>query len=134
VGAFVVSLIAGIWMLAMGGMMGWGTMGGYGWAGNMMDDGGPGNASNYDWMWQHHRMMHGYWGGGMWSWIGVGSGIAVLIGAIALYSRPSTARAWGIVIVVASAVDLVAGAGGFLAAVLSVVGGVLAITWNPRAT
>ncbi len=131
VAAFVLSLIAGLWMLAMGSMMGWGYMG-YGWGGHMAGNGGAANPSAYAWMWQHHRMMHGYWGGGAWSWIGVVAAVLVLIGAFAMYSRPAVARSWGVVILVASAVDLLAGAGGFLAGVLGIIGGVLAITWTPQ--
>ncbi len=114
VAAFVVSLIAGLWMLAMGGMMGWGYMGGYGW------------------MWRHHGMMHGYGGGAMWSWIGIVAGIVVITGAVVLYAVPSAARFWGVVIIVASAIDLLAGMGGFLAGSLGIVGGILAVTWQPQ--
>ncbi len=133
VAAFVISLVAGLWMLAMGGMMGWGYMGGPGWGGHMMHGGDHGNAGPYGWMWQHHRMMHGYGGGALWSWIGIAAGIVVLIGAVALYSRPASARGWGIAILVVSAVALLTGAGGLLAGVLGIIGGVLAITWKPQA-
>ncbi len=121
VAAFVVSLIAGLWMTAVGGMMGWG--------GQMMRGPGQGGNGSYEWMWQHHRMMHAY-AGGPWSWIGIAAGIVVLIGAVALYSRPSTAKAWGIVILAASVADLLAGAGGLLAGILGMVGGILAMTWQ----
>jgi hypothetical protein len=77
-------------------------------------------------------MMYTYGGGGLWSWIGIISGIAVLIGAIVVYSRPALAQRWGYVILVVSCVDLLAGSGGFFAAILGVIGGILAITWEPR--
>jgi hypothetical protein len=124
VAAFVVSLIAGLWMLAAGGMMGWGYMGGYGWGGHMGENYG-------DWMWKHHQMMHGYGGDAWWSWVGFACGIVVLVGAVALYSKPATARSWGVAIMVASVVDLFAGSGGLLAGALGIIGGVLAFTWNP---
>jgi hypothetical protein len=125
--AFVVSLIAGLWMLAMGSMMGWGYMGGYGRTGHMTYDGGLG----YGWMWQHHRLMHGYGGGVLWSWIGIAAAVIVIVGAFALYFRPATAKNWGIVIVVVCAVDLLAGAGGLFAGVLGIIGGILAVAWEP---
>ena len=128
VAAFVVSLIAGIWMLFAGGMMGWGYWGGHGGGGHMMSDGRGGGGS---WMW-NHQMMHGYGGGTLWSWIGIVAGITVLAGAIALYSKPASARSWGIVILVVSVVGLIAGAGGFLAGVVGAIGGILAITWKPQ--
>lgn len=129
--AFVVSLIAGLWMLAMGGMMGRGYMGGHGWGGHMMN--GDHTGGGYDWIWQHHQMMHGYGGGTWWSWIGIAAGVVVLVGAAVLYSRPASARGWGVAILVVSAVGLLAGAGGFLAGILGIIGGILAIAWKPQA-
>jgi len=131
VAAFVISLIAGLWMLVMGGMMGWAFLGGGGWGG-MMDGGRYRGGGAYDWMWRHHQAMHGYGGGAMWSWIGVIAGIVVLVGAVVVYSRPAAAKGWGIGILVASAVDLLAGAGGLLGGTLGIIGGILAITWQPQ--
>ena len=130
--AFVVSLIAGLWMLLAGGMAGWGFMGGHGWGwgGHMMSDGHPGGRT---WMW-NHQMMHAYGGGMLWSWTGIVAAAMVLLGAVFLYTRPAAAKGWGLVILVASAVSLLAGAGGFLAGVLGLIGGVLAITWRPQAS
>ena len=137
VAAFAVSLIAGLWMLVMGGMVGWGHMGEPGRGGHMMGgghkmDGGP-YGGGFGWMWQQHEMMYGYGGGAMWSWIGLAAGIVVLIGAVMLYSRPASARAWGVAILVVSAVGMLAGAGGLLAGVLGIIGGILAVTWKPQA-
>jgi len=50
-----------------------------------------------------------------------------------LYSRPAAATGWGVVILVSSCVALLAGTGGFLAGILGIVGGALAIAWKPRA-
>lgn len=131
--AFVISLIAGLWMLGTAGMMSRSYMYGHGWGGGMMHDGGHGGAGAYDWMFRRHATMHGYGGGALWSWIGVAAGIAVLIGAAALYSSPAGATGWGIAILVASLIALLAGAGGLLAGVLGIIGGILAIAWKPQA-
>lgn len=129
---FVLSLIAGLWMLLTGGMVGMGYTSGHGWGGHMMEGGHHGDG--YGWMWRHHQMMHGYGAGMLWGWTGVIAGLLVLLGAVFLYTRPSTARMWGVVILIASAVALLAGAGGFLAGVLGVIGGVLAVTWKAEAS
>jgi hypothetical protein len=47
--AFVLSLIAGLWMLAMGSVTGWGCMGGHGGSGYV------GAGRGYDWIWHHTR-------------------------------------------------------------------------------
>lgn len=130
--AFVVSLIAGLWMLFAAGMGGMEHMRGHGWGGRMMD--GWGHGGGYGWMWRHHQMMHGYGGGTLWGWTGIVAGALVLLGAIFLYARPSTARGWGVVILVASAFAILSGAGGFLAGVLGLIGGALAVTWKPEAS
>ena len=96
----------------------------------MMD--GQRHDGSYGWMWQHHQMMHGYGGGTLWSWAGIVAGVAVLLGAIFLYTRPVAARGWGVIILVASAIALLAGAGGFLAGVLGLIGGILAIMWRSQ--
>lgn len=109
--AFILSLIAGIWMLAMSGMMaGWAPS--WGGAGHGMMGGGMGNP--------------GVMGTG-WPWLGLVTGIGVLVGAIGLYARPSVAPTWGIVIVLAAAINLFIGMGGFLASLLGLIGGGLAL-------
>jgi len=112
VAAFVLSLLAGIWMVGAGIVM-------YPWA-----DWGS-------WMWGH-GMMGGHFGGVRLPWLGLVFGIVVLLGAAILYARPRVARAWGIVILVASAVNLLFGMGGLIASLLGIAGGVLAIAWVPR--
>ncbi len=120
--AFVLSLLAGIWMLAAGGMMGgyrWGgMMGGDGWGGMM--GGWPGMHS---WMWGQGTRGLGIW----WPWFGVLAGIIVLVGAVVLYIKPEQRRSWGIVILVASALFLFAGMGNLIAGTLGVIGGILAV-------
>jgi len=119
VAAFVISLIAGLWMLAAGGMM---TLG------MPMGPGMMGGAS--PWMWRHH-MMGWMANSVMWPVVGALAGIVTLIGAAVMYQTPKSTPTWGVVILVASAVDLFAGAGGYLAGSLGVVGGVVAIMWKP---
>jgi len=123
--AFVLSLLAGLWMLAMGGwMMSWSPAGGngtWGWGGmgGMMGSGAG-------WMWGHGIL--GVW----WPWFGLIAGIVVLVGAAMLYAKPETASAWGVVIVVVSALNLFLGMGGFLASVLGILGGALAMSGKPQ--
>jgi hypothetical protein len=117
--AFVLSLLAGLWMLSAGGMMG-----GFGWGGMMGRQYGMAHWQGMgDWMWG--RGMHAF--GMSWPWFGFVGGIVVLIGAIMLYLRPEQRRSWGLVILVISALDVFAGIGGLLAGALGVVGGVLAL-------
>src|SRR5579863_5620156 len=109
--AFVLSLLAGLWMLGAGGMMGgWGgMMGGWHGMGGWMSGRGMGN--------------FGVW----WPWFGVFAGIIVLVGAVMLYVRPEQRRSWGIVILVASALNIFLGMMGLVAGTLGVIGGVLAL-------
>jgi hypothetical protein len=107
--AFVLSLLAGLWMLATGAMMY-----GFNW--------GPGAMGG--WMWGHGMMGFGYW----WPWFGLIAGVVVLIGAVMLYSKPEQSPTWGIVILIASALNFLVGMGGFLAGVLGVIGGTLALS------
>lgn len=117
--AFILSLIAGLWMLATRGMMA-----GLGWQ----------VAMRSRWMCPY-RMMRGvgdiiptFW---LWPWLGIVAGIVVLVGAVMLYSKPTRAQGWGMVILIASAINLIAGMGGFLAGVLGIIGGAMAIAWRP---
>jgi len=112
--AFVLSLLAGLWMLGAGG-----KMGGFGWGGMMGRFPGMGG-----WMWGQ-RNVRGF---PLWSpWFGVTAGFIVLIGAVMLYVRSEQRRSWGVVILVASALYIVFGMMGLLAGTLGVIGGVLAL-------
>jgi len=119
IAAFVLSLIAGLWMLAGRGMMA-----GAGW--NMFMRG--------PWPWRHPMMrgagdvLPSLW---LWPWLGVIAGIIVLLGAAMIYSKPAKAQGWGMAILISSAISLIAGMGGFLAGVLGIIGGALAIAWRP---
>jgi len=112
--AFVLSLLAGLWMLAAGGMMG-----GFGWGGMMGGWHGMGG-----WMWGRGTQTFGVWR----PWFGIFAGIVVLVGAVMLYVRPEQRRSWGIVILVASALNIFFGMMGLLAGTLGIIGGVLALS------
>jgi hypothetical protein len=114
--AFVLSLLAGLWMLA-GGMMG-----SLGWGGMMGMMGGWQGAGG--WMWGLGGMQRfGAWA----PWSGAVAGIIVLIGSVMLYVKPAQRRSWGVAIIVASALNIFLGMMGLLAGTLGVVGGVLAL-------
>jgi len=112
-GAFILSLLAGLWMMGSGGMM-------YG----MHYDQGS-------WMW-HQGMMRGMGmglGTGLWwPWFGLLGGLIVLVSAAMLYARPEQSKTWGLIIVVFSAIDALVGMGGLLAGTLGIIGGALAMT------
>jgi len=116
--AFVLSLIAGLWMLATRGLC-------YRFSGPV--------AMRWPWFW-YHRMFRG--AGditpslGFWSWLGTMAGILVLVGGVVLYTRPGLSVLWGKIILIASAVGLIIGMGGFLPGVLGIVAGALAIAWG----
>ena len=110
--AFALTLLAGIWILATA--VSW-------WAWGAHPGPGPGLMSG--WMGGRGDLIHG----GSWTpWIGLVSGLVIVSGATGLYTRPSTAPVWGVVIVAAAAANLFVGFGGFLASILGVVGGTLA--------
>jgi hypothetical protein len=73
----------------------------------------------------HHQM----WGyglvDGLWPWLGVATGVAVVLGAAMLYVKPTQARGWGALVLIASGVNLMVGMGGILASTLGIVGGAL---------
>ena len=116
--AFVLSLLAGLWMLGAGSMMG-----GFGWGGMM---GGWHGGMMRGWMWGRRMGTFGM----LWPWFSVFAGIVVLTGAVVLYVKPQQRRGWGVVVIVASALNFIVGMGGLLAGALGVIGGVLALSAN----
>ncbi|MFO7820608.1 MAG: hypothetical protein R6V56_00900 [Lentisphaeria bacterium] len=126
VAAFVVSLLAGLWMLAssLAGGMGW-----YAGMGNGRMMGGMGRGNMGMWMWRH-GYMNDVMGAGAWSWIGLALAILVCVAAIIVYVRPQGHIAWGVTIIVGSVIAAATGVG-FLPAVLGIVGGILAVTRPP---
>jgi hypothetical protein len=130
--AFVLSLIAGIFMVLGGGtrsMMGsffgpygYGMMGGYGGWGMM----------GYGYSGYGYGRMSGY-GFGLFGVLGLIFGVIVIVSAIMLNRRPQEHSTWGVLIVIFSVLSILGGAtGGFgVGLILGLVGGVLAITWKP---
>ena len=123
VAPFVLSLLAGLLILAGGGMM----MGfsGVPYYGGMM--GGYNGMMN-----GYYGMMGGYGNGWFhaFSAIGIVSGILVTVSAILLYAEPSRIHTWGALILVFSALSFLGMGASMLGALLGVVGGVLALTWK----
>lgn len=137
--AFVLSLLAGVFIIIGGGVtgmmgsllgsyqggpnQGWygGMMGGYGGFGGMMNGFGYG-------------MMRGLGlGFGIMGIVGVVFGIIIIVSALMLNSRPSEHMTWGILILVFSVVSVFGSMmGGFgVGVILGLIGGVLALTWKP---
>ncbi|MGQ9601149.1 MAG: hypothetical protein ACUVQU_00225 [Candidatus Bipolaricaulia bacterium] len=121
IAAFVLALLAGLWMVAVGSMSMMTRSGfiGWGWG-----------AGGMGWMWGH-GMMGGFGGFASpplwWPWLGLIAGIIVLIGTAMIYAKPAQSQGWGIAILVASALNLFLGMGGLLASLLGLVGGALAL-------
>ncbi|HKM75871.1 MAG TPA: DUF6114 domain-containing protein [Candidatus Bathyarchaeia archaeon] len=140
--AFVLSLLAGIFILLGGGMRymmssligsygGYGGMmggyGGFGWFGGMMNGYNGYNGYGYG-------MMRGLgYGFGLLGILGLVFGIIVIISALMLNNRPKEHMTWGILIVVFSVLSVFGSMmGGFgIGLLLGLIGGVLAITWKP---
>lgn len=128
-GGFVLSLVAGVLILAgglamlgyysgpYGGMMGGysGTMGGYG--GGMMN-------GYYAMMQRVGGWLYGF------AVVGIAAGVLVMFGAIMMYDRPRQANTWGALVLVFSAISLFGAGGFFVGAMLGIVGGILALTWR----
>ena len=126
---FVLSLVAGVLILAGGAtMLGYvsgpygGMMGGY----SMMGGYGGSMMNGY-----YGMMMQGF-GGWFYGFavVGIAAGVLVLFGAIMMYNRPRQVSMWGTLILVFSAVSLFGAGGFFVGAVLGIVGGILALTWR----
>lgn len=87
----------------------------------------------YGMMGGYYGMMQGYGG---WFYgaaaIGLISGIVILVGAVMLYTRPSQAATWGVVVLVFSILSFFGMGGYFVGAILGAVGGILALTWHPQ--
>lgn len=82
------------------------------------------------WMWGHGMMRSiapVWW----FPWFGPIAGIIVPIGSVFLYSKPEQSRTWGLIILVVSALNFLVGMGGLVAGTLGVIGGTLAISWQP---
>jgi len=60
------------------------------------------------------------------------SGVAVIIGAVQLYSSPQQNQTWGIIILVFAVISLLGTGGFFIGALLGIIGGILALMWKPE--
>lgn len=119
--AFILSLIGGILMLLVGGVFStWFMFGGLGMRGMM---------GGFQGMMGSLGIPFGFMSG--FFLVGLVSGVLVMIGALMLNTRPTEHTAWGIIILVFSAISIL-GMGGFLiGAILGIIGGALAISWKP---
>lgn len=124
--AFVLSLIAGLLILAGSGLaMGSSGQPSYYYGGMMGGYAGMMNG--------YYGMMGGYGSGWFYGLAAIGliSGVIVLAGAVMIYNNPGKASGWGTLILAFSIVSLFGMGGFFIGAVLGVVGGSLALTWKP---
>jgi len=121
--AFILSLVAGVFIILGGGMMSlfgdgfMGMMGRNGSWGGMM---GPGFG------------MMGF-AFGMMGFLGLIFGAIVIISALMLNSKPQEHTTWGTLILIFSVISIFGSAmGGFgIGLILGIIGGILAITWKP---
>jgi hypothetical protein len=120
--AFIISLVAGIFIILGGSMMSllgygfMGMMGRYGGFGGMM---GPGFG------------MMGF-AFGMMGILGLVFGVIVIISANMLNSKPNEHSTWGTLILIFSVLSIFGSAGGLgVGLILGIIGGILAITWKP---
>jgi hypothetical protein len=141
--SFVLSLLAGIFILLGGGVMSMMSAfirpyGGYGdYAGMMggysgMMNGYYGMMSGYNGL--GYGMMRGLgFGFGLIALVGLVFGVVVLVSALMLNSRPNEHVKWGTLVLVFSVLSVFGSMmGGFgIGALLGLIGGILAITWKP---
>ncbi len=66
------------------------------------------------------------------SLLGLLSGIAVIIAAIMLNTRPREHVTWGMIILAFSIISLVGMGGFWIGALLGIAGGAIALSWRPR--
>ena len=111
--AFILSLVAGVFIILGGGMM---SLFGYGFMGMM----GRGFG------------MMGF-AFGMMGFLGLIFGVIVIISALMLNSKPQEHTTWGTLILIFSVISIFGSAmGGFgIGLILGIIGGILAITWKP---
>ena len=126
-GAFIISLTAGLVIGTVGVI----------WLYTMSAGWFPG------WMNWYDDFMHGIdghlhfmdfsalgWASG---YLGILSGIGVVLSAIMLHRRPTEHERWGAAVLVLSVLSIFGGMGGMgLGVLLGVLGGILAIVWSPR--
>ena len=121
--AFILSLVAGVFIILGGGMM---SLFGYGFMGMMGRNGSWGGM-----MGPGFGMMG--FAFGMMGFLGLIFGVIVIISALMLNSKPQEHTTWGTLILIFSVISLFGSAmGGFgIGLILGIIGGILAITWKP---
>lgn len=126
--AFIISLLAGIFVLLGGGMksmMGsWFVSNGFG-----MMSGARG------WMMggNYPAVGYGMMGGFGFGILGLIFGTLVIICAVILNQRPHQHQTWGLLILLFSVLSMISGVMGLgVGLILGVIGGVLAIVWTPN--
>jgi len=140
VAAFVLTLIAGLWFLLgslvmfggyrTGPMYGEGGQymnGGYGHMGGGYGHMGGGGSSMMHWLW-HDSMVSGMGWLHFNPYFDIVSGIVLILAAGFLYVRPEQRASWGVLILVVSALGLFLGMGGFVAGIIGLIGGLIAVT------
>jgi len=121
--AFILSLVAGVFIILGGGMM---SLFGYGFMGMMGRNGSWGGM-----MGPGFGMMG--FAFGMMGFLGLIFGVIVIISALMLNSKPQEHTTWGTLILIFSVISIFGSAmGGFgIGLILGIIGGILAITWKP---
>lgn len=128
--SFLLSLIAGFWMLASAGlasgvwlqdihgMMGPAHSGEWGRAYPVDNWSGA-----YSWMYGRGLYGSGEW----WPWLAFVAGLSIIAGGFILYLKPDQRRNWGAAIIILSALDFLFGMGGLGAAALGIIAGMVAL-------
>ena len=121
--AFILSLVAGVFIILGGGMT---SLFGYGFMGMMGRNGSWGGM-----MGPGFGMMG--FAFGMMGFLGLIFGVIVIISALMLSSKPQEHTTWGTLILIFSVISIFGSAmGGFgIGLILGIIGGILAITWKP---
>ena len=64
--------------------------------------------------------------------VGVIMGIIMVVGGFMLYSKPTSAKMWGVIVLILSIISWVTALGGFfIGFLLGLIGGILALTFKP---
>jgi len=63
--------------------------------------------------------------------VGLLLGLVVIYAAFRLKAQPGSARTWGVVIIVVALLSLFGGDGFFIGLILTLIGGILAVSWHP---
>ena len=64
--------------------------------------------------------------------VGVIMGLIMVVGGFMLYSKPTSAKMWGVIVLVLSIISWVTALGGFfIGFLLGLIGGILALTFKP---